>query len=123
MVEHLRRLVQNPRARVMGSPAARGEPAHPLRGGEVGEFSIARPPIRGPSRVPESARHFVEGETVKRRTRSQPIRVIESGVRGLISLAIAAGALFVILSQGYGAVEQRWAFAAVGAVMGYWFKR
>lgn len=47
-------------------------------------------------------------------------------VRGLvqiiITVAVLGSALFVILSNGYDDAEQKWAFASVGTILGYWLK-
>jgi len=40
----------------------------------------------------------------------------------LVSLAILASGLYIILSQAYGGAEQKWAFGAVGTVVGFWLR-
>lgn len=41
-----------------------------------------------------------------------------------ISLIVLLSALFVILSNNtYGDAQQKWAFGAVGTIIGYWFKK
>ena len=43
-------------------------------------------------------------------------------MRVITCLAVLFSALYIILSHNYDAAEQRWAFGAVGTVLGYWFK-
>ena len=38
----------------------------------------------------------------------------------ILSLVITAAGLFVILSQTYSDDAQKWAFGAVGTILGYW---
>jgi hypothetical protein len=40
----------------------------------------------------------------------------------LISLIVLAAALFVILSNKYGADAQKWASGMVGTIVGYWLR-
>lgn len=42
-------------------------------------------------------------------------------LRGLISLLITIASLFIILSKTYKDESEKWAFGAIGTVMGYWF--
>jgi hypothetical protein len=51
--------------------------------------------------------------------RSQPAQLVQIG----ITLLILGSALFIILSKGYADAEQKWAFGAVGTILGYWLKR
>jgi hypothetical protein len=48
-----------------------------------------------------------------------PTRMI---VQILISALLAALSLFVILSDRYGSKQQRWAYATMGALIGFWLK-
>ena len=42
----------------------------------------------------------------------------------LISAAVLCSALYVVLSKdAYPDAHQKWAFGAVGTILGYWFKR
>ncbi len=41
-------------------------------------------------------------------------------MRVVVSLVVLAAALYVILSQNYESDTQKWAFGAVGMVIGYW---
>ena len=40
----------------------------------------------------------------------------------IISLAVLGSALYVILSQNYSDAQQKWAFGAVGTLLGHWLK-
>jgi hypothetical protein len=40
----------------------------------------------------------------------------------IVSLAVLGAALFVILSHGYDDSHQKWAYAAVGIILGYWLR-
>ena len=48
-----------------------------------------------------------------------PTRTI---VQILISALLAALSLFVILSDRYGSKQQHWAYATMGALIGFWLK-
>ncbi len=48
-----------------------------------------------------------------------PVRIIAQIV---FSILLAAGSLFVALSDRYGPKEQRWAYGALGALIGFWLK-
>src|SRR5258708_38773413 len=42
----------------------------------------------------------------------------------VISLLVLLSALYIILSNdGFGDAQQKWAFGAVGTILGYWLKR
>ncbi len=45
----------------------------------------------------------------------------KESLRGLLSLLITIASLFIILSKSYHAESEKWAFGAIGTVMGYWF--
>ena len=47
----------------------------------------------------------------------------DAGMRIVTSLAVLVSALYVILSHSYGDAEQKWAFGAIGTLLGYWLKR
>lgn len=49
------------------------------------------------------------------------IDVDKESFRGLLSLLILLSALYVVLARSYGPESQKWAFGAVGTIMGYWF--
>ena len=40
----------------------------------------------------------------------------------LVSLAVLGGALFIVLSNQYPDSYTKWAFGAIGLVIGYWLK-
>ncbi len=41
----------------------------------------------------------------------------------IVSLAVLGSALYIILSAGYDASAQKWAFGAVGTIIGYWLPK
>lgn len=43
-------------------------------------------------------------------------------MRVAVTLIVLAGALFLILSRHYDSDQQKWAFGAVGTILGYWLK-
>jgi hypothetical protein len=43
-------------------------------------------------------------------------------MQALITTAILAAALWVILSKNYDAGTEKWAYSAVGAVLGFWLR-
>jgi len=49
--------------------------------------------------------------------------VSREAVQGAVTLAVLASALYVILSGGYQESEQKWAFGAVGTVVGFWLRK
>ena len=44
-------------------------------------------------------------------------------IAAAISLIVLGGALFVILSNNYDDATEKWAFGAVGIILGYWLNR
>ena len=40
----------------------------------------------------------------------------------LVSLALLAAALFVILSKRYDAKDKHWAYTTIGLIAGHWLK-
>jgi hypothetical protein len=40
----------------------------------------------------------------------------------IISIALLASGLFVVLSHEYGATEQHWAYGSMGTVVGFWLR-
>ena len=51
----------------------------------------------------------------------QLANVDKESFRGLLSLLVLISALIVILSRAYNAESQKWAYGAVGTILGYWF--
>jgi hypothetical protein len=43
-------------------------------------------------------------------------------MRIAVSLLVLGAALFIILSKQYDSDQQKWAFGAIGTVLGYWLK-
>jgi hypothetical protein len=41
----------------------------------------------------------------------------------LVTTAVGAAALYIVLSNHYGQDSLKWAYGVVGTVMGYWLKR
>jgi len=41
----------------------------------------------------------------------------------LITLMVLGAALYVILSKQYGDAEQKWAYGAIGTLLGFWLKK
>jgi hypothetical protein len=40
----------------------------------------------------------------------------------VVSVAVLASGLYIILSQAYGGAAEKWAFGTVGTVVGFWLK-
>ena len=40
----------------------------------------------------------------------------------IVSLVVLGGAMYVILSQKYDSGTQKWAFGAIGSIVGFWLK-
>jgi lysylphosphatidylglycerol synthetase-like protein (DUF2156 family) len=43
-------------------------------------------------------------------------------MQAVVSLAVLAAALFVILAHGFDPGNKRWAYGSLGMVVGYWLK-
>jgi hypothetical protein len=43
-------------------------------------------------------------------------------MQAVVSMAVLAASLFIILNQGFDPVNKRWAYGSVGMVVGYWLK-
>lgn len=39
-----------------------------------------------------------------------------------VSVFVLLAALYVVISHHYGQAQQKWAYAAVGAILGFWLK-
>jgi hypothetical protein len=46
----------------------------------------------------------------------------QPAVAALVSFAVLASALYVILSARYDTSSEKWAFGAVGTILGYWLR-
>lgn len=51
-----------------------------------------------------------------------PILRVKSVMMMTVSLIVLVSALYVILSQQYDDGTQKWAFGAVGSIIGFWLK-
>ena len=40
----------------------------------------------------------------------------------VVSVLVLCSSLFIILSKGYDAASQKWAFGVVGTIVGFWFR-
>jgi hypothetical protein len=40
-----------------------------------------------------------------------------------VTVTVLCSALFIILSRGYDDSSQKWAYGAIGSVIGFWFRR
>jgi hypothetical protein len=43
-------------------------------------------------------------------------------MQAIVSLAVLAASLFIIMTHGFDAVSKSWAYGTVGMVVGYWLK-
>ncbi|MEO6803489.1 MAG: hypothetical protein ABI197_09640 [Granulicella sp.] len=43
-------------------------------------------------------------------------------MRVLVTIAILAAALFIVLAQHHDAEQQKWAYGAIGTILGYWLR-
>jgi len=41
----------------------------------------------------------------------------------VVSIAVLGAALYVVLSGSYAEAAQKWAFGAIGTILGYWLNR
>jgi hypothetical protein len=49
--------------------------------------------------------------------------IFNQGIRIVLSIAVLGASLWVILKGGYQDATEKWAFGAVGTVLGHWLKR
>lgn len=63
----------------------------------------------------------IEELTKRKQVVEKVADVDKESIRGLLSLLVLLSALYVILSKSYNSDSQKWAFGAVGTVLGYWF--
>jgi hypothetical protein len=49
-------------------------------------------------------------------------QVTRFAMQVVISVSIAAAALFIILSKRYGSTDKHWAYGAIGTVIGFWLR-
>ena len=50
----------------------------------------------------------------------EPVGTVRTVMQIAMSIIVSAAALYVILSKKYDADVQKWAYGAIGTVMGYW---
>ncbi len=92
---------------------------HTSSGGEHGTQSLAGLP--GLEHQIGPASHYPVPGSHRPVFGSSPIPINDI-VRILISFAVLASALYVILSGNYVDGDKNWAFGAVGALIGFWLK-
>jgi len=55
-------------------------------------------------------------------TLEETVKILKQLVSPILSVLIALGSLFVILSKHYDAETQKWAFGSLGTILGFWLK-
>jgi hypothetical protein len=85
--------------------------------------------IEGLQSLPKEVRQGLgaQPEEIDQYVRLQKKGFMNSGVVQLsmiilISLIVLASGLYVILSGAYADSEQKWAYSAIGTVLGFWLK-
>lgn len=61
-------------------------------------------------------------EAVKARRKPASWSWLKPAMAVTVSLAIGGSALYIILSLKYGPEEQKWAYGAIGMIVGFWLK-
>jgi hypothetical protein len=69
--------------------------------------------------IKQSQKKRVRSETLEHRQRTETIKLVGSIV---VSSVVLTTALFIILAK-YPDADKRWAFGAVGTILGYWIKK
>jgi len=68
-----------------------------------------------------------DSEAIDRYIRRSEIRrgpdPVQIWMTVVVTLAIGAAALYIVLSDHYGQDSVKWAFGSLGTVVGYWLKR
>ncbi|MBB6183586.1 hypothetical protein [Oleiagrimonas soli] len=73
------------------------------------------------ARTADSAPNLPHGrKKAAQRRNSAP--AIHLAMRVLVSLIVLLSSIFIILRTGSSDAEQKWAFGAVGTILGYWLK-
>ena len=55
-------------------------------------------------------------------TLEETVKILKQLVSPILSVLVALGSLFVILSKNYDAETQKWAFGSLGTILGFWLK-
>ena len=76
-------------------------------------------PVEGAMREVKPSARSADGLPASKATSFRTAQFVQIG----ITLLILASALFIILSKGYEEAEQKWAFGAIGTILGYWLKK
>jgi hypothetical protein len=53
-------------------------------------------------------------------TPTRKLDTVRVAIALVVSLIVLGGSLYVILSKSYGVADQRWAYGAVGTLLGFW---
>lgn len=56
----------------------------------------------------------------KREQLEKPAGVDKDIIRGVLSAVLVLAALFIVLSKRYPEASEKWAFATIGTIIGYW---
>lgn len=67
--------------------------------------------------ITENIKHLSE----KKRKIEKISYLDKESFRGFFSLLIVLSSLYIILSKSYKAESEKWAFGAIGTIIGYWF--
>src|SRR5437660_3112427 len=62
-------------------------------------------------------------EDERKQASSQLLKVVEQIIAIIVSLAVLATSLYIILSGRYDEGTQKWAFGTTGSIVGFWAKK
>ena len=103
-----------------------GKPVH--RRASVEDDYEARVPLPSLPHAPAPAHPSAAAQVPKAKASPQMPRASASAgnpafwVRVAVTTAVLLSGLFVILSKNYDSEQQKWAFGAIGTIVGYWLK-
>jgi hypothetical protein len=52
-----------------------------------------------------------------------PKTTMRSAMMAVVTVLVLASGLYIILSKSYDDATQKWAFASIGAIVGFWLSR
>lgn len=77
-------------------------------------------PTTGTSNLARAHRVLASPSARKKTSGEPPARSVRTVMQVLVSLILLAGGLYTILSGSYDTEHDKWAYGAIGTVIGFW---
>ena len=67
-------------------------------------------------------RYLPERETLHGATARGAVEWTRVGMAVFVSLIVLGSAVYIVLSKDYGEPSEKWAFGAIGTIVGFWLR-